>query len=133
VVEQLEGVRVTVNAPVLVVSPSGLGLAGPKPAGGLAGIAPATGATGDDLAVAAQAAVRKLATAAGHPLPASVPPATVPVVAPTSGPDSGYGLGGLTPFVVFAAIFGSALALYEGRARLARRRRERITPTGEAA
>ena len=40
---------------------------------------------------------------------------------------------GSTPFVVFAAIFGSALALYEGRARLARRRRGRITPTGEAA
>ena len=57
----------------------------------------------------------------------------VPVVAPQSTPGSGYGLGGLTPFVVFAAIFGSALALYEGRARLARRRRSHVTPTGEAA
>jgi hypothetical protein len=127
-------VRVRVDAPVLVVSPSGLGLAGPKPVGGLAGIAPAAGASGDELAVAAQGAVRALAAASGHPLPTVVPPAKVPVVAPRSsgGPDSGYGLGGLTPFVVFAAIFGSALALYEGRARLARRRAH-VTPTGEAA
>jgi hypothetical protein len=132
VVAQLEGVRVAVDAPVLVVAPSGLGLAGPKPPGGLAGIAPAAGASGDDLAAAAQAAVRALATASGHPLPDDVPPAKVGVVAPRSAPDSGYGLGGLTPFVVFAAIFGSALALYEGRARLARRRAH-ITPTGEAA
>jgi hypothetical protein len=130
VVAQREGVRVAVDAPVLVVSPSGLGLAGPKPSGGLAGIAPAAGASGDDLARAAQAAVRRLATAAGHPLPADVPPAKVPVVEVGGTDSGGYGLGGLTPFVVFAAIFGSALAFYEGRAR---RRRGRITPTGEAA
>ncbi|WP_028066861.1 hypothetical protein [Solirubrobacter soli] len=132
VVGALKGVRVAVDAPVLVISPSGLGLAGPKPPGGLAGIAPAAGATGEDLAVAAKAAVRALATASGHPLPADVPPAKVPLVAPKSAPSSGYGLGGLTPFVVFAAIFGSAVALYEGRSRLARRRAH-ITPTGGAA
>ena len=46
----------------------------------------------------------------GHPLPANVPPAKVPVVAPASGgTGSGYDLGGLTPFAVFVAIFGSAL------------------------
>jgi hypothetical protein len=131
VVAQLKGVRVAVDAPVLVVAPSGLGLAGPKPAGGLAGIQPAAGAAGEDLAKAAQAAVRQLATASGHPLPANVPPAKVPVVAPNGGSGSGYDLSGLTPIVVFAAIFGGALALYEGRARLLRRRA--VTPTGEAA
>ncbi len=99
VVAQLEGVRVAVHAPVLVVSPSGLGLAGAganAPAA-LAGIAGAAGGTGDQLAVAAQAAVRALAAKSGHPLPANVPPAQVPVVAPQSTPGSGYGLGGLTP------------------------------------
>jgi len=133
VVASLKGVRVAVDAPVLVVTPSGLGLAGPKPPGGLAGIQPANGATGEDLAMAAQAAVRQLATASGHPLPANVPPAKVPVVAPSGGTGSGYGLGGLVPVAVFAAIFGSALAFYEGRSRLLRRRRGHITPTGEVA
>jgi hypothetical protein len=133
VVAQLKGVRVAVNAPVLVVAPSGIGLAGPQPNGAVAGIELPKGASGDALAIAAQAAVRHLAQVSGHPLPANVPPAKVPVVPQSSGTtSSGYGLGGLVPIAVFAAIFGSAPALYEGRARL-RRRRGRITPTGEAA
>jgi hypothetical protein len=134
VVAQLKGVRVPVDAPVLVVSPSGIGLAGPQPSGALAGLPAPAGATGDDLAKVAQAAVRQVAAASGHPLPANVPPAKVPVVAQTGGgTGSGYGFGGLAPIAVFAVIFGGALALYEGRSRHARRRRERITPTGEAA
>ncbi|MDX6225384.1 MAG: hypothetical protein QOE64_1760 [Frankiales bacterium] len=132
VVASLKGVRVPVNAPVLVVTPSGLGLAGPQPDGALAGLAGPTGATGDDLAKVAQVAVRHLAEVSGHPLPAHVPPATVPVVAPSGGTGTSYDLGGLVPIAVFAVIFGSALALYEGRARL-RRRRGHTTPTGEAA
>lgn len=134
VVAALKSVRVPVDAPVLVITPSGLGLAGPRPDGALQGIAAPTGATGDELAAVAMVAVRRLAEVSGHPLPANVPAAKVPVVPPTStGNGSGYGLGGLVPIAVFAAIFGSALALYEGRVRLARRKRGRITPTGEAA
>jgi hypothetical protein len=134
VVAQLKGVGIPIDAPVLVVSPSGVGMAGPQPSGALAGIKVPGGATGEELATVAQAAVRQVAEASGNALPANVPPATVPVVAPSgSGSGSGYDLSGLTPLLVFAAIFGSALAFYEGRSRLARRRRGRVTPSSEAA
>jgi hypothetical protein len=129
---QLEGVRVAVDAPILVIAPSGVGIAGPHADGVLEGLGAPTGATGDELAALAQTAVRQVAAAGGHALPANVPPAKVPVIAPTSAPGSGYDLGGLAPIAVFAAVFGSAVALYEGRTRLARRRRGRMTPTGEA-
>jgi hypothetical protein len=136
VVAQLEGVGVPVDAPVLVVSPAGIGTAGPQPSGALAGLDVPAGASVEALATVAQAAVRQAAEASGHALPANVPPAAVPAVAPSdtgSGSGSGYDLSGLTPILVFAAIFGSALAFYEGRSRLARRRRGRVTPSGGAA
>jgi hypothetical protein len=132
VAEQLEGVRVAVDAPIVVISPSGVGIAGPHASDATDGLGIPAGATGDQLAALALTAVRQVAAAGGHALPATVPPATVPVVAPTSAPGSGYDLGGLAPIAVFAAIFGSAVALFEGRTRLARRRRGRMTPTGEA-
>jgi hypothetical protein len=131
VVTQLKGARVPVDAPVVVVSPAGVGMAGPQPSGALAGLQVPAGARGDELATVAQAAVRQVAEASGHALPANVPPASVPVLEPDNGP--GTDLSSLTPFLVFAAIFGSALAFYEGRSRLARRRRESLTPSGEAA
>jgi hypothetical protein len=136
VVAQLKGVGVPVDAPVLVVSPAGIGTAGPQPSGALAGLDVPAGASVEALATVAQAAVRQAAEASGHALPANVPPAAVPAVAPSdtgSGSGSGYDLSGLTPILVFAAIFGSALAFYEGRSRLARRRRGRVTPSGGAA
>jgi hypothetical protein len=133
VVAQLKGARVPVDAPLVVVSPSGVGMAGPQPSGALAGLNVPAGARGDELATVAQAAVRQIAQASGHPLPANVPPAKVAIVTPSGGSGSSYDLGGLVPIAVFAAIFGSALAFYEGRSRLARRRRVSITPSGEAA
>lgn len=56
---------------LLVVMPSGYGLAGADSAqakGALAGIAPPAGASSDELARAAAVALPKLAAAAGHPL-----------------------------------------------------------------
>jgi hypothetical protein len=134
---QIEGLGVRLDAPVVVVSPSGLGIAGPQPSdNALAGLTVPAGASNDALGAVAQATVRQLATASGHPLPADVAPAKVtlaPTSSSSSSSDSGYDLGGLLPIAVFAAIFGSALAFFEGRQRLARRRHRHITPTGEAA
>ncbi len=55
--------------------------------------------------------MRTLADTAGHPLPANVAPANVPVITPPEPAGDGYDLTGLTPFAVFIAIFGSALLL----------------------
>lgn len=117
VVSALEGSRIPVQAPVMIVSPYGIGVAGP---GAEAMPDAVTGTGGDALARAAMTAVRGAADAAGHPLPAHVPPAQVAVPPPSSG-GSGYDLGGLTPLLVFAVVFGGIALLFELRARLSRR------------
>jgi hypothetical protein len=115
VVSALTGSRVPVEAPVVIVTPYGVGVAGPG-AEPVTGVATASG--GDALARSAMQAVRSVAAAGGHPLPAHVPPAQVAVPEP---PGSGYDLGGLTPLFVFAAIFGGAALLFELRSRISRR------------
>jgi hypothetical protein len=127
VASELRRSSVSMVGPVLIVSPYGIGIAGPDVARGdaqrlLAGLSVPAAAGGDQLAETALAAVRQVAATSGHPLPANVPPMQVPSVppAPSSGP--GYDLRGLTPFAVFIAIFGSALAYLRVRTRMARRR-----------
>jgi hypothetical protein len=114
----LKSSQVPLSAPVVVVSPYGIGVAGP----GAERVSTATGQGGDQLGNAAMGAVRELATAGGHPLPANVPALKVPVLKPVKPAGSGYDLSGLTPFAVFIAIFGSALVYVQIRTRMARRR-----------
>ena len=117
VATELKRSKVPLVGPVVIVSPHGIGVAGP----GAEELDLTTGDDGEQLAAAATTAIRQLAQAGGHPLPANVAPAKVPVVEPvkTSGP--GYDLSGLTPFAVFIAIFGSAVLYLQIRTRLARR------------
>jgi hypothetical protein len=118
VTDALKSSNVPLNGPVLIVTPSGYGVAGP----GAEKLSSAPIAA-DSLDAAAITAVRQLAEAGGHPLPANVPPLKVPVLAPKSYDDgTGYDLSGLTPFAVFIAIFGSAVLYLQIRTRLARRR-----------
>jgi hypothetical protein len=122
----LRSSSVPMVGPVLVVSPYGIGIAGQGVSRGnakhaLAGINVPPGATGDQLAETAMTAVRQVAEASGHTLPANVPAVQVPIVkqVPVSGP--GYDFSGLTPFAVFIAIFGSAVVYVQIRSRMARR------------
>jgi len=116
VAKELERSQVPLVGPVVIVSPYGLGVAGP----GAERLAIPTGADGEQLVTAATTAVRALADAAGHPLPANVAPAAVPVIAVPEPAGDGYDLSGLTPFLVFAAIFGSAVLYVRLRERTTR-------------
>ena len=118
VVGALVGSRVPVDAPVVIVTPVGIGVAGPG-AEDVASVK--TGQGGDALARAAMTAVRDIAAAAGHPLPAHIPPAQVAVVPPKGGGLPDVDFGALTPLLVFAVIFGGAALLFELRQRLSRR------------
>jgi hypothetical protein len=118
VVGALVGSRVPVEAPVVIVTPAGIGVAGPG-AEEMRGVT--TGTTGDALARAAMTAVRDIAAKAGHPLPAHIPPAQVAVAPPKGGGLPDVDLGALTPLLVFAVIFGGAALLFELRTRLSRR------------
>ena len=129
-----------VKAPVLIVSPNGLGIAGAQElrgslrpvrrgdAGRLLGnhnVSPR--ATGDELAHAAMLAVRRIATAGGHPLPAHVAPARV-ITSSDPGDDGGLNLGMWLPLVLFASVFLTAWLWFEARTRIARRDRPRELP-----
>jgi hypothetical protein len=119
------------QAPVVIISPKGVGLAGMHEQDGEmlrvshavatefgARFSVSRMATGDQLAGVAMRAVRRIATAGGHPLPAHVPPAKV--LAPISAnPSSGFSLP--LPLLIFARIFLSAWLYFETRTRLARR------------
>jgi hypothetical protein len=118
VVGALVGSRVPVEAPVVIVTPAGIGVAGPG-AEEMRGVT--TGTTGDALARAAMTAVRDIAAKAGHPLPAHIPPAQVAIVPPKGGGLPSVDFGALTPLLVFAVIFGGAALLFELRQRLSRR------------
>jgi hypothetical protein len=118
VVGALVGSRVPVEAPVVIVTPAGIGVAGPG-AEEMRGVT--TGTTGDALARAAMTAVRDIAAKAGHPLPAHIPPAQVAVAPPKGGGLPDVDLGALTPLLVFAVIFGGAALVFELRTRLSRR------------
>jgi hypothetical protein len=118
VVTALVGSRVPVEAPVVIVTPSGIGVAGPG-AEEMRGVK--TGQGGDALARAAMTAVRDIAAKAGHPLPAHIPPAQVAIAPPKGGGLPDVDFGALTPLLVFAVIFGGAALLFELRTRLSRR------------
>ena len=118
VVGALVGSRVPVDAAIVIVTPVGIGVAGPG-AEDMASVK--TGQGGDALARAAMTAVRDIAAKAGHPLPAHIPPAQVAVVAPKGGGLPDVDFGALTPVLVFAVIFGGAALLFELRQRLSRR------------
>jgi hypothetical protein len=118
VVGALVGSRVPVEAPVVIVTPAGIGVAGPG-AEAMRGVK--TGTTGDALARVAMTTVRDIAAKAGHPLPAHIPPAQVAIVPPKGGGLPDVDLGALTPLLVFAVIFGGAALLFELRQRLSRR------------
>lgn len=118
VVGALVGSRVPVEAPVVIVTPVGIGVAGPG-AEDMASVK--TGQGGDALARAAMTAVRDIAAKAGHPLPAHIPPAQVAIAPPKGGGLPDVDFGALTPLLVFAVIFGGAALLFELRQRLSRR------------
>jgi hypothetical protein len=118
VVGALVGSRIPVEAPVVIVTPAGIGVAGPG-AEEMRGVT--TGTTGDALARAAMTAVRDIAAKAGHPLPAHIPPAQVAIAPPKGGGLPDVDFGALTPLLVFAVIFGGAALLFELRTRLSRR------------
>jgi hypothetical protein len=117
VATELKRSKVPLAGPVVIVSPYGIGIAGP----GAQPLDVPTGDDGEQLAAAATTAIRQLAQNAGHALPANVPPAKVPAVNPVKASGPGYDLSGLTPFAVFIAIFGSAVLYLHIRTRLARR------------
>jgi hypothetical protein len=118
VTRALEISRIKLVGPVVIISPSGIGVAGP----GAEKVDVATGSNGEQHVAAAMAAVRQLAQAGGHPLPANVAPLKVPVLQPAKTSGDGYDLSGLTPFAVFIAIFGSAVLYLQIRTRMANRR-----------
>jgi hypothetical protein len=111
------------QAPVLVVTPHGFGVAGSELRGGRlryvttrrAGVLvrglQAPGEHGEALARAAIAAVRRLADAGGHALPANVPPART--LAPGTAVGDGGGVGRWTPAIVGALVFLLAWLGYE--------------------
>src|SRR4051794_26778248 len=100
VATELRRSSVPMVGPVVVVSAFGIGVAGPDVARGsakrlLAGVTVPPSAGGDQLAETAMAAIRQIADANGHTLPANVPPARVPILTPKPAPSSGgYDLSG---------------------------------------
>jgi hypothetical protein len=99
------------DAPVVVVSPHGVGVARPELAGALRGVDVPRRADGDDLARTAMVAVRRLAAAAGHPLPARVPPAAALRASPSSDDESGVNV----PLIVglFVLVFAPSVLFFE--------------------
>jgi len=119
------------RGPILVVSPMGYGLAGNVPGEGgqlrlldrgesstlVAGLGPVAGEGGEALAAGAQAAVRRLAAGAGHPLPDVVPPAQpLRATAPATPSDSG-GFNLWLALGVFVGVFLFAALAYEAQRR----------------
>lgn len=120
------------TAPILVVTPSGVGAAGAASTNGrleplgaararviLRGIARPPRAAGDDLARVAMTAVRRIARAGGHPLPARVPPAKQSVPPPSAQPPADVpaqstsgASGGLLPVVPMLLVALGLAGLY---------------------
>jgi hypothetical protein len=110
------------RAPVLIVTPHGLGVGGKQPTGGTLtpitpplaaelarGLPPAKKADGNALARTAARAIRHLAAAGGHPLPKRIPPAeqNLTGILGAAAPRDSDGLGG--PALIAAVLAGTAL------------------------
>ena len=132
------GGPIALNAPLLVITPFGFGVSGRELRGGklevvhresaqelVEGLSISRRAKGDELATTAMAAVRRIARAGGHPLPAHVAPASnVWTPAPGSG-SVGAGDGSALDLRLFAALFVGSLVLACAAAELWLRRRRR--------
>jgi hypothetical protein len=107
---------------VLIVTPHGFGLGGKQPKGGtltpitpplaaelVRGLTLAKQAEGNALARTAAAAIRRLAAAAGHPLPRRIPPAeqNLTGILGAGAPRDSDTLGG--PLLIAAVLAGTAL------------------------
>jgi hypothetical protein len=121
----------SLRGPILVVMPTGYGLAGnladetgtlhpltrPASATLVARLGPVAGDTGEELAIGAEAATRKLAAAAGHPLPTVVAPAQpLRASTPAKGADGG-GPNLWLALGVFVGVFLFAALAYEAQRR----------------
>jgi hypothetical protein len=111
------------QAPVLVVTSYGFGISGPRADARtiLDGVEVPPQASGDALAQAAIVAVRRLARAGGHPLPANVAPAEV-LGASSVGSADGLGINLWLIVGLFAIVFVPTVLLFEIWARTSRRR-----------
>lgn len=106
-----------VRAPIVVVTPSGFGVSGAGVRRSVVGgVQPQGG--GNALARAAMNAVRRIARAGGHPLPAKVPPA--PILGSDPPADTGP-----TDFVRIAVLFGVTFLVLFGAFELWSRRGRR--------
>jgi len=118
---ELDG-QVTLKAPLLVITPAGLGVSGRELRGGrlqrvppaarwspLRGLRVSPAADGDALARTASVAVRRIAAAAGRPLPAHVAPASY--IAPNRSRDRGLGI--WLPIVLAVSTFALSWLGYE--------------------
>lgn len=127
--DQLESVS-PLRAPVLIVTPHGYGLGGKQPGGGtLSPITPrlaaalahdlplARKADGTALARTAMVAVRRLAAAAGHPLPKRIPPAQDNLNGILASPpgDPGGGAWLIAALVLSTLLLGAALVVVHRR------------------
>ena len=119
VTDQLESIR-PLQAPVLIVTPHKFGLGGRQPRRGA--LTPITApfaarlerrlplarkAEGTALARTAMVAVRRLAAAAGHPLPKRIPPAKDNLNGILGSPAPGNSVGG--PWMIVAIVLGTLL------------------------
>jgi hypothetical protein len=128
------GAERPLSAPLIVVSPHGLGVAGRAMYAGrfgpvrradaralVRGVELRDRPDGDALARVAMAAVRRVARLGGRPLPAHVPPATT--LSPGRPGEERATPGWVVPLAVFAGLFLLAWLGYEVRTRAARRGR----------
>jgi hypothetical protein len=131
------------KAPVLVVTPNGMGVAGNERRGGklvaitharakqlVAGLPTAPKADGESLADAAIAGVRQLAKQDGQSLPASVDPVSAPGSVQTPTPKSS--ISGWLVAGIVAALFFAAWLAFEVVATL-RERKRKAAATGSSA
>jgi hypothetical protein len=126
------------KAPVLVVTPNGLGVAGNERRGGklvkitharakqlLAGLPDDPKADGESLAAVALDGVRQLAEKDGQTLPKAVDPVSAPGTAATPSPKSS--ISGWLVAGIVAALFFAAWLVFEVVATLRERRRKAAT------
>jgi len=119
VTDQLESIK-ALQAPVLIVTPRKFALGGRQPRGGA--LTPITAAfaaklerrlpvakkaEGTALARTAMVAIRRLAAAAGHPLPKHIPPAKDNLNGILSSKPPGSAVGG--PWLIVGLVLGSLL------------------------